>query len=162
MSILIVFKRKEYFMLRINQNEIPEGLFKAMRQVQDHIRNSGIDPLLIELLDTRVSQINGCAYCLDMHSKEAVHKGETLQRLISLSVWRETNYYTPKERAVLAFAERLTKLKEENESDDLHDELKKYFSNAEIANLSLAVAQINSWNRLVKSFGTIAGTYEVK
>lgn len=149
-------------MLRINQNEIPEGLFKAMRQVQDYIRNSGIDPLLIELLDTRVSQINSCAYCLDMHSKEAIHKGETLQRLISLSVWRETDYYTPKERAVLAFAERLTNLQEEKESDDLHDELKRYFSNAEIANLSLAVAQINSWNRLVKSFGTIAGTYEVK
>jgi len=149
-------------MLRINQNEIPEGVFKAMRQVQDYIRNSGIDPLLIELLDTRVSQINGCAYCLDMHSKEAMHRGETLQRLISLSVWRETGYYTPKERAVLDFAERLTNLQEEKESDDLHDELKKYFSNAEIANLSLAVAQINSWNRLVKSFGTIAGTYEVK
>ncbi len=149
-------------MLRINQNEIPEGLFKVMRQVQDYIRNSGIDPLLIELLDTRVSQINGCAYCLDMHSKEAVHKGETLQRLISLSVWRETGYYTPKERAVLDFAERLTNLQTEIESDDLHDELKKYFSNTEIANLSLAVAQINSWNRLVKSFGTIAGTYKVK
>nr|WP_068889937.1 carboxymuconolactone decarboxylase family protein [Pedobacter panaciterrae] len=149
-------------MLRISQNEIPEGLFKVMRQVQDYIRSSGIDPLLIELLDTRVSQMNGCAYCLDMHSKEAIHKGETLQRLISLSVWRETDYYTAKERVVLDFAERLTNLQEEKESDDLHDDLKKYFSNAEIANLSLAIAQINSWNRLVKSFGTIAGTYGVK
>jgi AhpD family alkylhydroperoxidase len=149
-------------MLRINQNEIPEGLFKAMRQVQNYIRNSGIDPLLIELLEVRVSQINGCAYCLDMHTKEAVHRGETLQRLMSLSVWRETSYYTPREMAVLAFAERLTNIQEEKESDDLHDELKKYFSNTEIANLSLGIAQINSWNRLVKSFGTIAGTYELK
>jgi alkylhydroperoxidase AhpD family core domain len=155
-------REKEYFMLRISQNEIPEGLFKAMRQIKDYLRSSGIDPLFIDLLDVRVSQINGCAYCLDMHSKEAVHKGETLQRLISLPVWRETDYYTPKEKAVLAFAERLTNLQDEKESDDLHDELKKHFSNADIANLSLAVAQINSWNRLVKSFGTIAGTYEVK
>jgi len=149
-------------MLRINQNEIPEGLFKAMRQVQDYIRNSGIDPSLIELLEVRVSQINGCAYCLDMHTKEAVHRGETLQRLMSLSVWRETSYYTPLERAVLEFAERLTNIQEEKESDDLHNDLKKYFSNTEIANLSLAIVQINSWNRLVKSFGTIAGTYDVK
>lgn len=148
-------------MLRINQHEIPEGIFKTMRQVQDYIRSSGIDPILIELLDTRVSQLNGCAYCLDMHTKDAIQKGETWQRLISLSAWRETDYYSAKERAVLEFAERLTNLQTENESDDLHDELRKHFSNAEIANLSLAIAQINSWNRLMRSFGTIAGTYKV-
>jgi AhpD family alkylhydroperoxidase len=110
----------------------------------------------------RVSLINNCAYCLDMHLKEGMAAGETALRLVSVAAWRETNYYTPKEQAVLAFAERLTYMTPNEPSEDIHDELSKHFSKQEIALLTLAVIQINSWNRLTRSFGTVAGNYQVK
>lgn len=140
---------------------MPNGLYQAMLGVQSYIERSGLDPSLIGLVFMRVSQLNGCAYCLDMHSKDATARGETLQRLVSLPAWRETDYYSGAERAVLAFTERLTNIQEDHTSDDIHDELLNFFSKEEIANLTLAVAQINSWNRLVKSFGPIAGSYQV-
>ncbi|QNL52321.1 carboxymuconolactone decarboxylase family protein [Olivibacter sp. SDN3] len=148
-------------MERISQKEMPNGLYQAMRGVQSYIERSGLDPLLVKLVFMRVSQLNGCAYCLDMHSKDATAAGETLQRLVSLPAWRETNYYSGAERAALAFAERLTDVQDDRNPDDIHDELLNFFSKEEIANLTLAVAQINSWNRLVKSFGTIAGSYKI-
>jgi AhpD family alkylhydroperoxidase len=110
----------------------------------------------------RVSQINSCAYCIDMHLKEGIEAGETPLRLVSVSAWRETPYYSPKEQAVLAFAETLTRLPEEQHSDHIHDELNKYFSKEEIAKLTLAVIQINSWNRFVRSFGSVPGNHQVK
>ena len=148
-------------MERISYQEQPEGLYSAMKQVQNYIDSCGLDHLLLELMRTRVSQINGCAYCLDMHFKEAIHAGEDPIRLISVSAWREAPYYSAKEQAALAFAERLTRLPEEEHSDDIHDELLQHFSKHEIAYLTLAVAQINSWNRLTKSFGPVPGRYEV-
>jgi alkylhydroperoxidase family enzyme len=95
-----------------------------------------------------------------MHFKEAVEMGETPLRLFSLSAWRETPYYTPKEEAVLAFAETLTKLPADERSDHIHDELNKYFSNQEITNLTMAIVVINSWNRITRSFGTTPGKYK--
>ena len=95
-----------------------------------------------------------------MHSKDALNHGESFQRLISVSAWRETPYYTPQERAVLAFAERLTVINNLEDNDDIHEELDKYFSKDEIANLTLAIIQINSWNRLVKSIGPVPGNYK--
>jgi len=148
-------------MERISPKEQPEGLYRVMKQVQDYIDSCGLDHRLLELMRTRVSQINGCAYCLDMHFKEAVHAGEDPLRLISVSAWRETAYYSDKEQAVLAFAERLTLLPENEHSDDIHDELLKHFSKHEIAYITLAVVQINSWNRLTKSFGPAPGHYKV-
>lgn len=148
-------------MERISYKDVPEGLYKALLAGQQYVDNSGLDYSLLELIRMRVSQINSCAYCLDMHFKEGVHAGETPLRLISVSAWRETTYYTPKEQAALEFAERLTRLREEEHSHDIHDELSKHFSKQEIANLTLAVIQINSWNRLTRSFGTIAGNYKV-
>ena len=147
-------------MERISHQEQPAGLYQAMKQVQDYVDNSGLDYLLLELVRTRVSQINGCAYCLDMHFKEAIAAGEDPIRLISISAWREAPYYSGKEQAALQFAERLTRMPEEEHSDDIHDELRKYFSKDEIAHLTLAIAQINSWNRLTKSFGPIPGLYK--
>jgi alkylhydroperoxidase family enzyme len=97
-----------------------------------------------------------------MHYKEAIHAGETPLRLISVSAWRETPYYTPAEQAALEFAEVLTHMPAEQHSDHLHDELNKYFTKDEIANLTLAIAQINSWNRLTRSFGAVPGNYKVK
>lgn len=149
-------------MERITLIDAPQGMLQVMRNVEDYIDKSGLDKKLLDLLFVRVSQINSCAYCLDMHYKEAVHAGETEKRLYSLPAWRETNYYTPKEQAALAFAETLTRLPAEETSDHIHDELAKYFSKQEIAYLTLAVAQINLWNRVVRSFGPTPGNYKVK
>lgn len=149
-------------MERIKNNELPQGLMAAMHHVETYLENTGLDHLLLELMRLRVSQINGCAYCLDMHSKEALHAGESFQRLISVSAWREAPYYTPKERAVLEFAELLTYMKADVEADEIHEVLLRHFSKQEIANLTLAIAQINSWNRIVKSTGAVAGNYQVK
>jgi AhpD family alkylhydroperoxidase len=135
-------------MERIKTSDLPEGLIEAMRHVQEFINKSGLDKMLLELMRTRISQINGCAYCLDMHTKLAIHAGETVQRLISVSAWREAPYYTAKERVVLEYAEMLTRLREDSDIDLIHDELLKYFTKGEIAHLSLAIAQINSWNRI--------------
>jgi AhpD family alkylhydroperoxidase len=148
-------------MERINFKEAPAGALQGMLQAQAYIDKSGLDHKLLALLRMRVSQINSCAYCLDMHFKEGIAEGETALRLFSVSAWRETPYYSPVEQAALAFSEVLTHMPAEHASDPIHDELKKYFSKAEIANLTLAIVQINSWNRLVRSFGTVPGNYEV-
>ena len=148
-------------MERIKNGDLPEGLIEAMRHVQAFINKSGLDMMLLELMRTRVSQINGCAYCLDMHTKLAIHAGETVQRLISVSAWREAPYYTEKERVVLEYAEILTRLEEDSDIDLIHDELLKYFTKGDIAHLSLAIAQINSWNRVVKSTGITPGSFQV-
>jgi AhpD family alkylhydroperoxidase len=149
-------------MERISYRDVPEGLSRVMMQVQDYIDNSGLDAKLLDLVRMRVSQINSCAYCLDMHFKEGLAAGESALRLISVSAWRETPYYSPKERAVLAFAETLTHMPAEEFTDSIHDELQVHFSKEEIAYLTLAIIQINSWNRLMRSFGTIPGNYQVK
>lgn len=149
-------------MERISYKEAPAGLFDAMQQVQQYVERSGLDIRLLELMRMRVSQINSCAYCMDMHFKEGVEAGETPLRLLSVSAWRETPYYSPKEQAVLEFAEILTRMPAEQHSDDIHENLEKYFSKTEIAHLTLSIIQINSWNRLVRSFGTIPGNYQVK
>lgn len=146
-------------MERITYQEQPKGLMEAMRTVQAYVDNSGLDHSLLELICVRVSQINGCAYCVDMHFKEALHLGEDPLRLVSLPVWRETPYFSPVERAVLAFAERLTRMPEGDDFDGLHDELLEHFSKQQIGILSLAVAQINSWNRVVRSFNPVPGNY---
>jgi len=147
-------------MERITFNDAT-GVYTALKQGQNYVDNCGLDIKLLELMRIRVSQINSCAYCLDMHYKEAIHAGETPLRLISVSAWRETSYYTPQEQAALAFAETLTHMLAEENSDSIHDELNKYFSKEEIANITMAVIQINSWNRLVRSCGPVPGNYKV-
>ena len=137
------------------------GVYAALRKGQDYVDNCGLEKSLVKLIQFRVSQINSCAYCLDMHYKEAVHEGMDPVKLISVSAWREAPYYSPKEQAVLAFAEYLTHLPAEEHSDSIHDDLSKHFSKTEIANLTMAVIQINSWNRLTRSAGTVAGRYKV-
>ena len=136
-------------------------MYAALRKGQDYVDNCGLDKELIKLIQFRVSQINSCAYCIDMHYKEAMHLGLDPVKLISVSAWREAPYYSPKEQAVIAFAEQLTHMAPEVRSDSIHEELSKFFSNEEIANLTMAVIQINSWNRKVRSFGSVAGRYRV-
>ena len=149
-------------MERILQHELPQGFLTALLKNQEYLDNAGLDYKIVELIRMRVSYINNCAYCLDMHFKEATAAGETPLRLISVPVWRETSYYSPKEQAALAFAERLTYMRPDESSEDIHDELSEHFSKQEIALLTLAIIQINSWNRLTRSFGTVAGNYQVK
>lgn len=138
-----------------------QGVYQALKHGQDYVDNCGLDIKLLELIRLRVSQINSCAFCLDMHYKEAIHYGETPLRLISVSAWRETSYYDARERAALALAETLTHMPAEENSDHIHDELNEHFTKEEIANLTMAIVQINSWNRLVRSFGPTPGHYKV-
>lgn len=147
---------------RIANHEIPAGLLEGMYRTQQFINNSGLDQGLLELLYMRVSQINSCAYCIDMHYKKGLHYSETPLRLISVSAWRETPYYSEKEQAVLEFAEKLTHMPAEEHSGGLHDTLRQHFTTAEISILSLAIAQINSWNRLMRSFGSIPGNFKLE
>jgi AhpD family alkylhydroperoxidase len=137
-----------------------QGVYNALKVGQDYVDNN-VEPELKKLIQFRVSLINSCAYCIDMHYKEAMHAGLDPIKLISVGVWRETPYYSEKEKAVLAFAEHLTHLPAEVSSHDIHDELNKHFTKDEIANITLAIIQINSWNRLVRSFGPTPGKFKV-
>jgi len=116
---------------------------------------------LLELLRLRISQLNGCAYCVDMHHKELAHTGETELRRTSLVVWEETPYFSDKERAALHFAERLTRITASPLPNDCYEALQKFFSKEEICDLSFAITQINTWNRLMKVFLFTPGNYKV-
>ncbi|MDN5202266.1 carboxymuconolactone decarboxylase family protein [Fulvivirgaceae bacterium BMA10] len=148
-------------MERITFQELPDGLIANMMKVENYINNAEIDMKLLELIRYRVSQINGCAYCLDMHHKEAIHIGETELRLHSLAAWREAPFYSEKEKAVLAYAEAVTQIAGNDIGEDIFTTLTKFFSKAEIANLTLAISHINSWTRLGKCFRFTPGNYQV-
>lgn len=130
-----------------------------MRQLNDYVENCGIEHTLLELVKTRASQINGCAYCLDMHTKDARAAGETEQRLYTLSAWRETPFFTPRERAALAWTEAVTQISGYSIDDGLHGELREHFSEKEAVDLTLAVIAINGWNRLAIPFRSEVGSY---
>jgi AhpD family alkylhydroperoxidase len=131
----------------------PRGL-AALRAVEQYVENSGLDPKLIVLVKVRVSQINGCAYCLHMHTEHAHKLGESDMRLHLLDAWRESHLYSPRERAALAWAESLTKIAATHAPDDVYEEARSQFSEKELADLSIGIAMINAWNRL--SIGTRA------
>ncbi len=149
-------------MERISLQELPEGLYRVMAQVESYVNHSGLDHKLLHLLRFRISQLNHCAYCLDMHAKEAIHHGETPLRLFSVAAWQEAPFYSDKEKIVLAFAEALTLLPDHHVDDEQYGRLQQFFSKEEIANLTLAVAQINSWNRLVQVIRPVPGNYQVR
>jgi AhpD family alkylhydroperoxidase len=136
------------------------GVMKAMYRLEEPLRNAGLEPALRELVKTRASQINGCAYCLDMHTKDARARGETEQRLYALNAWRETPFYTDRERAALEWTEQLTLIAGEGVPDDLYARVREHFSDEEIVNLTLAVVQINGYNRFAISFRAPAGSYQ--
>ncbi len=125
----------------------PEGV-KKMAELEDVLRNSGLEYSLYELVKMRASQINGCAFCLHMHSKDARAAGETEERLYLLNAWRESSLYTPRERAALAWTEALTNVAQTGAPDADYEGLPAHFSEAEIVNLTLLIGLINSWNRL--------------
>ena len=137
----------------------PDG-FKAMRRLQAQVDDCGLDHKLLELVKMRASQINGCAYCLDMHSKDARAAGETEQRLYLLDAWREAPFYSARERAALAWTEALTRIADGAVSDALYDEACQQFSAKELVDLSLAIIAINGWNRLAIPFRSVPGAYQ--
>ncbi|WP_136481326.1 carboxymuconolactone decarboxylase family protein [Cognatitamlana onchidii] len=149
-------------MERISYKDIPKGMFENLLSVESFINNSTLEMHLLEIIRLRVGQINGCAYCVDMHHKELKELNETDLRLSSLCVWEATPYFTDKERAVLEFTDRLTTLNGKPISNDIFNRLLEFFTKEEISYLTLAISQINTWTRLMKTFRFTPGNYSVK
>jgi AhpD family alkylhydroperoxidase len=139
----------------------PQG-GKAMTGLHTFVRNCGLDHALLELVKLRASQLNGCAHCIDMHTKELRADGESEQRLCLLNVWRESPFYSERERAALAWTEAVTLVAESQVPDDVYDEARKQFSEDELVNLTMALATINAANRLNIAFRTVPGSHQVR
>jgi AhpD family alkylhydroperoxidase len=145
---------------RIDYTKVGSGALRAMYGLEKYLAESSIEKPLRELIKVRASQINGCAYCIDMHWKDARAGGETEQRLYGLVAWREAPYYTERERAALAWTEELTLIAEHHVSDELYEQTRRQFSEQELVDLTLAVVTINAWNRIAISFRSEAGSYQ--
>ena len=137
----------------------PKG-YQAMAALEHFVMSSGLERPLLELVKMRASQINGCAYCLDMHSKDARALGETEQRLYLLNAWRDSPFYSERERAALEWTEAITLIAGHDVPDEVYERVSKQFSEEELANLTLAIATINSWNRLSIPFRILPGSYK--
>lgn len=145
---------------RLDYSKAAPGAYKAFLHVNSYVNHSGLERSLLELVKTRASQINGCAYCVDMHTKDARANGETEQRLYALSVWRETSFYSERERAALEWTEALTLISQNNVPDELYERVRQHFNEEEIVNLSMAIIVINGWNRLAIPFRDVPGSYQ--
>jgi len=144
--------------MRLSKKSVNPQLFQAVLNLEMKVQASGIDKKLLHLVKARASQINHCAYCIDMHMKEARAGGETEERLYLLSAWREAPQFTAKERAALAWTETVTLVAETNVPEHEWDAVRKEFSEEEVASLTLAIATINVWNRISVSFRTVPGS----
>ena len=145
---------------RLNVPDVaPEG-YKALVALEGYVRRSGLEKPLIELVKLRASQINGCAYCLDMHTKDARAAGETEQRLYCLSAWRECPFYTDRERAALEWTEAVTLLTVGHVPDDVYERVRQHFTEKELVDLNFAVIAINAWNRIAVTFRSVPGVYQ--
>ena len=145
---------------RLNLMQVSPDAMKAMRALQSHVDASALEHSLLELVKMRASQVNGCAFCLDMHSKDARAAGETEQRLYAVAVWHETPFFTPRERAALAWTDAVTDVARTHVPDEAYDQVRAHFTEAEIVNLTTAINAINGWNRLAIAFGQPAGSYQ--
>jgi AhpD family alkylhydroperoxidase len=145
---------------RIDALKVAPEAYKAMANLESYIRQSGLEGSLLNLIKMRASQINGCAYCIDMHSKDARAAGETEQRLYELDAWREAPFYSERERAALAWTEAVTLVNQGQVPDDVYETVRKQFSEKELVDLTMAVVQINAWNRFAISFRAVPGTYQ--
>jgi AhpD family alkylhydroperoxidase len=135
-------------------------VYQAMIGVESAIGAGGLESRLLQLVRMRASQINGCAYCLDMHSKDLRAAGETEQRIYGLDAWRETPYYNDRERAALAWTEAVTDVRDGHVPDEVYEEVREQFSEEEIALLTAGIGAINFWNRLSISLRTVPGEYQ--
>lgn len=147
---------------RVKYKQASPGAIKAMMGLETHVHESGLEHALLELVKTRVSQINGCAHCLDMHTKDARAAGETEQRLHVLAAWREAPFYSARERAALAWAEAVTLIAGGDPPDALYEEVHAQFDDKALVDLTLAIVAINGWNRLAVSFHAEVGSYVAK
>jgi len=145
---------------RFNVMKVAPGAYTAMLGLEQYPRDCGLEQPLLHLMKLRASQINGCAYCLDMHWKDLQASGETAQRMYSLDAWRECPYYTERERAALAWTEAVTLITSGHAPDAVYEEVRAQFSEKEMCDLTLAVATINAWNRLAISSRTVPGGYQ--
>ncbi len=145
---------------RLDYKKLAPEAFKAMLGLEECVHRAGLEESLLELVKTRVSQINHCAWCLDMHTKDARARGESEQRLYLLPAWREAPFYSERERAALAWAEAVTLVSQEEISDELYAEVSRHFGEKELVNLTFAVIAINGWNRLNVPFRTTVGAYQ--
>jgi AhpD family alkylhydroperoxidase len=137
----------------------PEG-YDAIQRLNASVKATGLEPSLRELVKMRSSQLNGCAFCIDMHSKDARAAGETEQRLYALSAWEEAPFFTDRERAALALTEAVTLIADDGVPDDAYEAARAHFSDEEMVNLTMAIATINVWNRLAITFRTDVGSYQ--
>jgi AhpD family alkylhydroperoxidase len=145
---------------RINYGKVAQGVYDAMDALDRYLQQCGMDKSLLMLVQLRASQINGCAYCLDMHWKDLRASGEHEQRLYSLDAWRECPYYTDRERAALDWTEAVTRVADGQVPDAVYDAVRPHFSEKELADLTLAIAAINAWNRLSIAARLTPGTYQ--
>lgn len=145
---------------RLDYKQVAPDGYKTMLGLEHYVHHSGLEDILLELVKTRVSQINHCAWCLDMHTKDARALGETEQRLYLVSAWREAPCYSERERAALAWAEAVTLISQEEISDELYDEVRRHFTEKELVDLTYAIIAINGWNRLNVPFRTTVGSYQ--
>lgn len=144
---------------RIEFKHANPKIMQLLLGIEAYLQRSGLESRLLNLVKTRASQINGCAQCLDMHTKDARAEGETEQRLYALDAWRETPFFDERERAALEWTEAVTRVAESHVPDEVYERVKAHFSEPELIDLTLAVANINSWNRLNIAFRTVAGDY---
>ena len=145
---------------RIAYLQVAPGAYKAMLGLEEYLHQCGLEASLLNLIKLRASQVNGCAYCIDMHWKDLRAAGETEQRLYGLDAWEESPYYSERERAALAWTEAVTNLHDGHVRDEVYEYVRNHFSGKELADLTLAVAAINAWNRLAISARTVPGTYQ--
>jgi len=144
---------------RIDYPKVAPQAYMAMRGLEAYVRQSGLDPRLLELVKARASQINGCAYCIDMHTKDARAHGETEQRLYALAAWRETPFFSERERAALAWTEVVTLIADGPIEEEDYEDVRQHFDEKALVDLTLAIVAINGWNRLAIAFATVPGTY---
>lgn len=145
---------------RIRYSKIAPRGVEILHDLENYIKSSGLEPSLLELVRIRASQINNCAYCIDMHTKDARTRGESEQRLYGLSAWHESPFYNERERSALAWTEAVTRVDEDQVPDAIYEKARMYFDEKELADLTFAVIAINSWNRLAISFRTMPGSYK--
>lgn len=145
---------------RIRFPKVVPGGFEAMLGLSNYLRTCGLEESLVNLICLRGSQINGCAYCLDMHWKDLRAAGEAEQRLYGLDAWEESPYYSDRERAALAWTEAVTNIRDGHAPDEVYERVKKLFTEKELADLTLAITTINAWNRINIALRTVPGSYQ--
>lgn len=144
---------------RLRSATATHGAYQAMLRLEEYVEHSGLEFSLLRLVQTRASQINGCSFCLDMHTKDARAEGENEQRLYLLAAWQEASCYSERERAALAWTEAVTLVAEDHVPDEVYERVCTHFTEEELVNLTLAITTINAWNRLNIAFRTPAGSY---